>query len=252
MRRKITKMENNKAKVMNRASGAESVDVEETSEAIKPFSKNENEKIIDFPKELIKRMQYEIKKTAFNSDDFTRISFVSKALDYDKYGRRYKRIVKIEVDSDTGKRAIIGTDGKRLHIAQIDYMLPEGLYNIKIKSDGIIFQEPDPDQDEDMTYPNYKKFLYEDNDLEEVCELDLISTSLTKNVSKNAAISRQFAKVLKKAEKIINIRYLDDLAKLTWKLYVPKKKGPNSALVFKIDSEKELLAMIAPMGDDEE
>jgi hypothetical protein len=248
MRRKKS---NENIVAMNRASGAEGVNVDETSTAITPFNKDSTEKIIKFPEEFIKIIQYEIKKTYHNSDDFQRISFVSKALSTDNdVSRIYLQLIKVENEKDSEYSTIIATDGRRLHMAQIEQKIPAGYYNIMTKRDTITFQESVNLPDE-FHYPNYQKVIPADKDLTKVCDLDLNETSLTKNIVKTGTISRQFAKIVKRAEQVMNIRYLDDLSKRTWELYI-SKDATHPVLCFKTDDEKKILAVVMPMNIDED
>jgi hypothetical protein len=236
--------------VMNKASGAENINASEAPENAANSFGNNNKKIINFPNELIKRMQYEIKKTINTRDDFQRIAFVSKALTTDKHAiRKYESIIKVETDEESGNVTFIATDGRRIHLAQINHFIPEGYYNIMIKGDVITLQEV-IDSDGEIQYPNYRKIIPGPETLKKICDLNLDQTGLTKNMVKTGKISLEFAKIIKRAKKVMNIRFLDDLAKIDWELYVEEKreKGP---LCFKLNSEKELLAIIMPMNDDD-
>jgi hypothetical protein len=243
MRRKSKAYEN--TSVEARVSGAENVDVSEVQETAKSFTNKSAKKIIKFPEEFIKRTQYEFKKTYRNADDFQRIFFVSRALSNDKDEiRLYKTFVKIETDAASGRTIIVATDGRRLHLAEINIDIPEGHYNIRTKNNVITFQEVLEPAD-GFNYPDYRKLIIDPEELTKVCDLDLTQTSLTKNLVKTGEISKQFAKIVRRAEKVMNIRFLDDLAKLSWELYIENNK--NGALHFKLNSEKELLALIMPL-----
>jgi hypothetical protein len=252
MRKKKIDIEKYKEATVSKAVGAEDSNIEEASNSASSFN-DDNSKVIKFPAEFIQRMQYEIKKTFKNNDDFLRIAFVSKALSNEKYEPMlYRHFIKIETRENDSKRIAVATDGRRLHVAEISYSIPEGYYSVIVKKDKIIFQEEKID--DNFKYPNYRELIPSENNLKEVCTLDLCETSLTKNLKKNGFFSKQFAKIIKNAEKIINIRYLDDLAKMGWRLYVEEKNGVKKqygALVFKAGGEKELLALIAPMMDDD-
>jgi hypothetical protein len=161
----------------------------------------------------------------------------------------YESIIKVETDEESGIVTLIATDGRRLHLAQINHFIPEGYYNIMIKGDTITLQEV-IDSDGKFQYPNYQKVIPGPESLKKICDLNLDKTGITKNVVKTGKMSREFAKIIKQAKKIINLRYLDDLAKIDWELYVEEKRE-RSALYFKLNSDKKLFALIMPMEDDD-
>jgi hypothetical protein len=230
-----------------KASGAENVNISDTSHTIKSSTKNKN--VVKFPSELIQRMQYVLKKTSENGDDFLRITFVTKALSYDNYERPYKQLLAVKNEGKENTRTIIATDGRRLHMAEISYLLPAGYYNVQVKRDAIIFQEEK--MDDDFYYPNYEKVYPDEKQIKKVCELDLYETSLTKNIKKNGILSKQFAKLIRTAERTINIRFLDDLAKMSWSLYIMQDSQNTSALLFKVEGDKKLSALIMPINDED-
>jgi hypothetical protein len=248
MRKKSKAYEN--SSVAAKVSGAENVDINEVQETAKSFNNKSTKKIIKFPEEFIKRTQYDFKKTYGNSDDFQRVFFVSRALSNDKDEMRlFKTFVKIENDIDSGRTIIVATDGRRLHLAEINIDIPEGFYNIRTKNNVITFQEVIEPKD-GLHYPDYRKLIMSPEELKKVCDLDLTQTGLTKNLVKTGEISKQFAKIVRKAEKVMNIRFLDDLAKLSWELYI--ENNEKGALHFKLNSEKELLALIMPLDADDD
>jgi hypothetical protein len=207
-------------------------------------------KIIQFPGGVVQRTYYEIKRSFKTADDFQRVVFVCKALSTDRHDvRHFKFVVKVEKILDINKNEVsrlIATDGSRMHIAEIDWSIPPGLYYVNVKKDVITFQEQYPSEDD--FYPNWQRLLGEfSKDTKEICSVDLANTSLTKHIVKNGELSRQFATIIRQAGNVINIRYLDDLAKISWKLY---RNANDKKFIFKLNSDKELIALIMPFSDD--
>jgi hypothetical protein len=157
--------------------------------------------------------------------------------------RYFKRLLHVE-ETESGECRIIVTDGKRLHIAELTLTLPEGNYEVNFDRHvaSVMLKGPIPGNTE---YPNYHKIMFTDE--EEIAVVELYDTSMGRNVLKALKMSRQYAYIIRNIEKIINIRYLNDLMKCSWTVYVDKEKK-NEALLFKtIDTDdKELMALIMP------
>jgi hypothetical protein len=207
-------------------------------------------KLIPFPGTQIKK-QYEMRKSYNTMDDFQRIAFASRALTKEKNSSRlYSTVLKIEYEYEKKDPKlircvrIIGSDGRRLHVAEISTILPEGFYNVQVRTNVITLQE----YGDDIHFPNWRGVLTSLNKLEEIGECDLNNTSLTKNLTKTGEISKQFAKLIKASNKVLNIRYLDDLEKIVWTAY--KETRANGAFVFKLENNKELIAVIMPLEYD--
>jgi hypothetical protein len=241
------------------ASGGEniSVDLNEVIEAeINPEEvegEEEDKKpdnIVQFRAPYTKLIQYELEKTNANMDDIGRIIFVSKALDYDIFGIGYKGQIHVEKDEKNEAGSIIvGTDGIRLHYAQIDTKIIPGDYKLSINKKCISLSGQENTGSE-TKYPDWRKIIL--SNPKEYTTIDFNGTSISNNISSTAIMSRRFYSLIKSIKKIINLKYLDDLTKEEWIVYLDEKKALNTPVMFKRACQKELVALIMPIEPEDD
>jgi hypothetical protein len=201
--------------------------------------------VIPFKKEAERPNIIELKKDFRTQDDFNRIVFVSKALQKNllDYVHAYKGVVHIEKKTDGGS-IIVGTDGFRLHYAEISMELTPGEYKVDVRKNTLYLTGPVKDYSE-HGYPDWRK-LVKDN-IEKQASINFYGTGLTRNTGVTGLMAKKFYSFIQATGKIINLRYLDDLTKANWDIYLDKDKELNSPVVFRQDLEKTMAALIMPM-----
>jgi DNA polymerase III sliding clamp (beta) subunit (PCNA family) len=196
--------------------------------------------IIDFPKELTKKVEFQINDSREHHDDFMRLLFVSKVIDKDESIRIFKTLIHVEVEDD--KRIVIATDGNRLHAAVVDLDLLPGNYTIRVTKKLIALQGP---VEEAIKYPDWRKITPENTD--DIATIDFANTDLGRDKSKLARMSHKMYSLIKKTNKLINLYYLNDLSKEPWVISLAPPGRPNAPVVFRRDSDKKMFALIMPM-----
>ncbi|GHV82600.1 hypothetical protein AGMMS49991_11580 [Spirochaetia bacterium] len=158
---------------------------------------------------------FEIRKTAFNADEFDRVQFVCKARLNDPKNP-FKTIVHVEW-SKTGSR-LIASDGKRLHVAEVRQRINRGNYKPTITRDTISFGEPV----EGIMFPNWKSVVPEVTVKKGT--INLADAGMSRNTDLSAGLSVAFSTLVKKTGETVNLRYLDDLPKKEWAVSIQKEK----------------------------
>jgi hypothetical protein len=250
--RKIRSKDVEDAVVLKKASsGYDDIGNEEEAEAVENGGGKENKgekkgNVIDFPKDGSEDKPEGSFEIILNKqrdeEDFKRFEFVMRALDF-KDGRLFKRMVRIERDGN-GKPIAVGTDGRRLHYAEVENDIPIGnFYPDKIQKSGNIILRRAPDDNE--KFPDWRRTI--DAEFEKVdAEINLDGAGLSKDRNKTAKITTALHAILKAALKLINIGYLNDLEKGVHEIFIEKRK--NGPVKFKLNSQKEISAYIMPMA----
>jgi hypothetical protein len=206
--------------------------------------------IIDFLKDGerndLGKVKIIIENKGFDKDDFKRLIFIMRALNFNDLKREYTKIVRIERDSNNYTIAV-STDGYRIHYAQLNATIPEGNYYInkekinKIDSMTLTYVPKDVFDN----FPNWRK-LTDIDQKESSIEVDFKRSGLTRDIGACGKITRRLYTILMKINKLINIRFLDDLEKESHYIYYDKEKN-DKPVKFKLNSNKELAAYIMPM-----
>jgi hypothetical protein len=203
-----------------------------------PSKKDSVEANTEPPKQI--KNEYILNKRTVNSDDFDRFRFIMTGTFKDTIHPRYE-MENIHVETINDKRFIVSTDGHRLYGAEIYYDINDGNYSVEIAHKNCIVLI----RCADYNFPNWKK-IFTIEDLTEIGVIDLERTGLTKKISLNLKASSEFEYFVRKTEKLVNIRFLDDLVKTEWKFY-ESKKGEHITLI-PVDNKKEMFAVIMPVG----
>jgi hypothetical protein len=177
-----------------------------------------------------------IKRSPATQDDFERILFVCKAR---KKGTPhvFKEVVHVE-ETKNGCR-LIATDGKRLHIAEINLKIKTGDYKPQIRRD-VITMGPAL---KGIKFPDWQREIPEKARKRVTIDLSQAGSGNDK-AANSGKLTLALHSCLTKAGEIINLRYLDDLPKKEWA--VCKEQG--KPLLFKQQNTKrETLAVIVPM-----
>jgi hypothetical protein len=204
----------------------------------------EPKKILSFPATKIQKTIFEFPKRSMR-DDYQRIYFVSRATDKDEVTRPFCTIIHVEPSESYGCR-IIATEGKRLHLAELEYELPPGDYEFRTDSQEAVLKGP---IGYEIQYPNYQGIIFKNQKY--LYNLDFGNTGLGKNASKNLEMTRHIGRLVRRSNILINLRYLDDLVKLEWSVYVDADKE-SRAVIFKTKTPKELFAVLMPFDDNDD
>jgi hypothetical protein len=250
-KRKITSNNIEDAVVLKKASSGYDNITQINDEIVEVKDNNEKKcNVIDFPKDGAKedldKIKIVVEEKRFDKDDYKRLKFIMKALNFNDLKREYTKIVKIERNSDDYTIAI-STDGYRIHYAQLNIKIPEGNYYINKEKNGntnsiVLTYVP---KDKFDKFPNWRKIADIDQK-ESSVEVNFRSTGLNKDIDACAKMTRSLYAILKKIDKLINLRFLDDLEKESHYIYYDKEKN-SGPVKFNLNSNKELAAYIMPM-----
>jgi hypothetical protein len=158
---------------------------------------------------------FEIKRTAFNAEEFEQVRFVCKARSNDP-GRPFTTVVHVE-RTGTGSR-IIATDGKRMHIAGIKGRIPRGNYKPTVSRDSITFGEPVADID----FPDWKNII--PGKAVRKGTVNLEKAGISRNPSLAEGMSLALSDFVRKTGTVVSLRYLDDLPKKEWDLSIHRDR----------------------------
>jgi hypothetical protein len=212
-----------------------------------PLAKEEEapKKILSFPATNIQKTIFEFSKRTMR-DDYQRIYFVSRAASND-VTRSYHNIIHVEPSEQYGCR-IFATDGKRIHIAELECELPPGNYHFRANSTEAVLKGP-IDKDDDAKFPNYRRIIFKHQKF--LYNLDFDKTGLGKDLKKTFNMTRKVGYLIHRSNILINLRFLDDLIKLRWSIYTDADEI-SKAVIFKASGQKELLAVLMPLVDWDE
>jgi hypothetical protein len=208
----------------------------------KDIKKINSDNIIEFQK-ISTGIEFQNSNDTRSREDFERVLFVTKALSKNKNEPIvYKTIVHVEKEENE-KCTVIATDGARLHAAEVGLSLLPGNYTVHITKNIIALRGPI--ENDDISYPNWKK-VYPANPIEKTI-VSFEEKSILKNIFEAANMSRRLYSLIKNTKKLINLYYLNDLSKgVSWKVYVSTKMT-NQPLLFKIEGNKLMFALIMPL-----
>lgn len=171
-------------------------------------------------------------------NDYEKIMFVIKALSLKGFGT-FTSVIHAE-RTRKGSR-IIGTDGKRIHIAEIDEKIPAGNYIPRVNGYSVCFSYPQ----NDIQYPSWKNVLPDNPKFK--TEIDLFQSYNGSNLLGAEKLSIAYNTLIGKTGRAVNIKYLSDLSEHKWKVYSESEK--SHPLVLKDYKEGDsLFAVIAPLA----
>jgi hypothetical protein len=169
--------------------------------------------------------------------DFDRIAFVIRATaKNDKVPAM--QTVHIE-PTETGSR-LVATDGKRLHLAEIERKIDGGDYIPVMTKDVIGFSA----LESEVTFPNWQRVVPEN--LTKKGSIDLENTGFGKDEKLTENLALAVSTLTRQTGETINLRYLEDLPKKSWEIYSQKARG--KALMFRQKgAEKSVFALLMPL-----
>jgi hypothetical protein len=173
-----------------------------------------------------------------NRDEFERVLFVVKACSI-KSDHPYTSVVRVE-PVPRGSR-LVASDGKRLHVAEIETRIPPGDYRPAVTKDLIRFFAPV----EGIHFPNWKRVVPDKT--RKRGSIDLSRTGLGKDSKLTERLTCAFNDFRRQTGELVNIRYLEDLPKTEWTVYCQSEK--HRAIVLReTGAAHEAFAVIMPLA----
>jgi hypothetical protein len=180
---------------------------------------------------------YEITRKNNRDAEFERLLFVLKAVSDDT---TRPSLCVVHAERSPEGMLLVGTDGRRLHVAAFDYPINEGDYVPVVTKTSVILKSPITS----VVFPDWKRVV--PGRTTPLGAVNLNGAAL-RGGSGCGQLSLSLARIIEKTGRIINLHYLDDLLKSDWELH--GQKGSEKAIVFRKPSGgKETYAVIMPMS----
>jgi hypothetical protein len=178
---------------------------------------------------------------AENPLDFDRMAFVTKAICKDET-RFFMCVLHVE-ETKTGSR-LVGTDGHRLHVADISQKIASGNYKVKASKDAIALSPADAD----ISFPNWPRVIPDEAEQKMVIDLDKAGFGKDEKQTERMAVA--LSAFIQKTGETVNLRFLDDLPKREWAVYTQKERG--RALIFRERGfEDSVFAVMMPIAPEQ-
>ena len=158
---------------------------------------------------------YEIAKESGKGEDYRKALFVLKAMS-DDTTRPYMCVLHVEA-MRSGSR-LVCTDGRRLHVAEIESKIPAGEYKPEVTKQTVFLRESTAG----LAFPNWRKVV-PTNALEKG-SINFSGSGLGQKQSQCAQMSIAFHEFMAKTGEVVNLKYLDDLVKNEWRFYSQEEK----------------------------
>jgi hypothetical protein len=170
-----------------------------------------------------------------NPDDYDRAQFVCKACSRHD-GRPFTAVIHVE-PMKTGSR-LIGTDGRRLHVAEVKTLIKPGDYKPLITKDCINFSKPDTD----VQFPNWSRVVPEQVRKRGIIDLATVQGPKAVKADKLSAVSNSFKR---QTGETVNPDFFKDLPKIEWEIYTQEKE--HQAFILKPQgNQKGFYAVMVP------
>jgi hypothetical protein len=192
-------------------------------------------------KPVKKEYEISILSKAPSKEEFDTIRFVTKGIIKKlEPSEEYKNVVHVE--SFNEKRYIVGTDGSRLYGGHIKYSIDDGDYEVQSANNKYIKLVR-----YEMTheYPDWKDIIFQTKTIEKGV-VDLLNTGLTRNINITQKASKEFEYLVRLTNKLVNIRFVDDLPKMDWTFSTAEKS--IFVVLRPSDTNKDLFAVIMPIA----
>jgi hypothetical protein len=170
--------------------------------------------------------------------DYERMVFAVKACSNDSQ-RKYLAVLHVEQTRDGSW--LVGTDGKRLHAAMIPAKIRSGDYKPVITKEAVSLGEPVTG----IMFPAWRKVI--PGDTVQRGMIDLTDSGWGKDRNQTEKLSVAFNDFMRQTGELVNLRYLEDLAKKKWSLHCKRER--NKAIMLKAEGVKlDMLAVIMPLA----
>jgi hypothetical protein len=137
----------------------------------------------------------------------------------------------------TGSR-LIGTDGKRMHVAEVKTPIKPGNYKPVVTKDSISFGNPVAD----VHFPNWIDAVPGMVQKRGMINLAAVKGTKTDKAGRLSAVVRSFRK---QTGETVNLDYLEDLPKIEWGVYTQQKE--HQAFILKPQgNQKGFYAVMVP------
>ena len=173
-----------------------------------------------------------------NKEEFEKILFVLKACN--KYSdTAYTNVLHIE-KADNGSK-LVATDGKRMHVAEIETRIKPGDYKPLVTRDAIKLGIPL----NDVHFPNWEKVVPRVTAKCGIINLENTTIGKAQNTSREK--SRVYDSFVKQTGERVNPNYLEDLTKKQWVIYRQSEK--QKPILLKEDGAKmPIYAVVVPLA----
>lgn len=168
--------------------------------------------------------------------DYKKLLFCMKAMG-GKENVLFTRYMHIE-NTRSGSR-IVCTDGKRLHVANIDAHIIAGNYQPEIKDNCIVFRNP-----VNIVFPSWKCIVPENVKLKGTLNLKELGTG-TKS-ERDEKFSSAYCSFLFDTGLNVNIGFLKDLASAEWKIFT--QNGKRKLVMLENSEDKNQFAVFVPLA----
>jgi hypothetical protein len=179
---------------------------------------------------------YVIKKADVTKEDFERLVFVLKARAKEA-SRPHLGV--LHVEELPGGSRLVATDGKRLHVGEVRMKLAGGEYLPTVTKNKIRLVIA-----RGVRFPNWKQVVPEkpvDRGI-----IDLSHTGIGRDYDLARGMSTVFRSLIRKTGEAVNIRHLEELPKISWRVLVAHGKG--GPIMFRQNGAgREAFAVIAPV-----
>jgi hypothetical protein len=172
--------------------------------------------------------------------DFERMAFVTKACSNDP---NHKPFMVLHVEQIRDGSWLIATDGKRLHAALTPAKIRSGDYKPMVTKDIISLGEPVTG----IMFPNWRRVI--PGTTVQRGMIDLADSSWGKDRKGTERLSIAFNTFVRQTGELVNLRYLEDLAKKKWSIHCQREK--NRAIMLKAEGVKhDMFAVLMPLIEE--
>ena len=162
-----------------------------------------------------------------NREEFEKALFILRACD--KRGRAFTNVLHVE-GMKNGSR-LIGTDGKRMHVAEIGARIKPGDYKPAVAKSSVRLGKPV----RGIIFPNWERVVPADVTLRGCINLE------------NNAAGENCRSLTRLTGERVNPDYLADLTKKPWAVYAPKEKR-KALLLKEYGANRKTFAVIMPLA----
>jgi hypothetical protein len=172
-----------------------------------------------------------------NPELFERMAFVIKACSKDP---RRKFLLVLHVEQIRNGSWLVASDGKRLHAAFAAVKIRSGDYKPALTKDAVVLREPTTG----IAFPDWRRVI--PNDVAQRGVIDLADSGWGKNCGQTEKLSAAFNAFVRQTGEVINLRYLEDLAKRKWSIHCQREK--SQAIMLKAEgAQEDMFAVIMPL-----
>lgn len=175
-----------------------------------------------------------------NPEVFERMAFVVRACSNDP---RRKDLLVLHVEHIRGGSWLVASDGKRLHAAFVAVNIRSGDYRPALAKDAVSLGEPETG----IVFPNWRRVV--PGNVVERGVIDLADSGWGKDCGRTEKLSVAFNAFVRQTGELINLRYLEDLAKRKWSVHCQREK--SKAIMLKAEgAQEEMFAVIMPLDEE--